>query len=229
MDRDFVGVYSRKDASGEKTYYFAWSTGELYSLQALNPFFQPAAQTLKTIDADTFAAMFVHEPDIQKYPKGEAHRMLTKGKAASSKDAVEDTLRELFRKALVRIKRTGSVQSSLPILKNLLEVQEGITQKHKHMFSEFGIEMRKNKCYAEAMAFAQRTLVLSENDDHAHFNVARVLIDMGDYDEAEQHLLTAQYINPDSRIYKKALQYISLLRLQNDDLRADSAPIKLEL
>ncbi len=222
-------MYSRKDALGEKVYYFAWSIGELYSLQVLNAFFQPAAEVSKTIDADTFAAMFVHEPGIQKYPKGEAHRILTEGKKASSKDAVEGTLRELFRKALVRIKRTGSVESSLPIIRNLLEVQEGITEKHKHMFSEFGVELRKNKCYPEAMAFAQRTLVLSQNDDHAHFNVARILIDMGDYDEAEQHLLTAQYINPDSRIYKKSLQYISLLRLQNDDLKANTSPIKLEM
>ncbi len=216
MDKDFIGVFSRTDSMGEKTYYFVWTMGELYSVQKLNSAFQPAG-ILKTIDSTSFTSMFVHEPHVQKYPKGEAHRFLSAGKKVAQEDEVEENLRELFRKAMVRIKRTGSTESALPIIQNLLEVQEGITEKHKHMFNDFGIEMRKKKCYSEAIAFAQRTLVLTHNDDHAHFNVARILIEMGDYDEAEQHILTAQYINPDSRIYKKTLQYISLLRLQNDE------------
>ncbi len=216
MDKEFVGVFSRKDTTGAKTYYFVWAAGELYSIQMLNKQFQ-AVDMLKTIDMATLTANYVREPHIKKYPKNEAQRLLSKGKSPSAEE-VEGTLRELFRKALVRIKRTDSIESALPILKNLLEVQEGITEKHKHMFNDFGIEMRKRKFYTEAVGFAQRTLFLSRNDDHAHFNVARILIEMGEYDEAEQHILTAQYINPDSRIYKKTLQYISLLRLQKEDL-----------
>ncbi len=217
MDKEFVGVFSRTDATGKKTYYFVWAAGSVYSIQMLNGQFQ-AVDMLKTVDAATLTTKFTHEPHIKKYPKTEAHRLLTTQSTRASTEDVESTLRELFRKALVRIKRTNSVETALPLFKNLLEIQEGITDKHKHMFNDFGIELRKRKCYPEAVAFAQRTLMLSPNDDHAHFNVARILIEMGDYDEAEQHILSAQYINPDSRIYKKTLQYIAVLRLQKEDL-----------
>ncbi len=226
MNKEFIGVYSRKDAVGAKTYYFVWVAGDLYSVQKLNTFFQ-AIDILKTIDAATFHAMFTPEPSIKKFPTIEAQKVAEKVVEkeplfVASPEDVEASLRELFRKAMVRIKRSGSVATATPILDNLLEVEEGITTHHRHMFSDFGTEMRKKKSYKYAVGFTQRALILSSNDDHAHFNMARVLIEMGDFDGAEQHVLTAQFINPDSRIYKKTLRYIALLRMQKQHM--DTAP-----
>ncbi len=215
LDKDFLGVYSRRDKAGTKTFYFAWQSQDLFAIQKLNAFFQ-AIEVRKTIDGASFASMFTHEPNIKKLPKSEDKYTQPKQRKIISAREVEMSLRELFRKATVRIKRSGSEEEATPILNNLLQVEEGITPKHKHMFRDFGAEMRKQKCYNHAKAFSERTLALSHNDDHAHFNLARVLIDMGEYDEAEQHILTAQYLNPDSRIYKRTLHHISVLRMQKE-------------
>ncbi len=220
MEKEFVGVYSRTDKQKVKSYYFVWSADDLFSVQKLNAFFQPA-EMIKTIDKESFHALFVHEPSINKYPKGKADFVPEKKKELLSSHKVEESLRELFRKALVRMRRENSLESAMPILDNLTTVEEGITPKHRHMFNDFGIEMRKKKDYPHALAFCKRTLALTNNDDHAHFNVARVLIEMGDYDEAEQHLLTAQFLNPDSRIYKKALEHVAMLRLQKEEMVID--------
>ncbi len=224
MDKEFIGVYSRKDKVGTKTYYFVWTVRELYSVQKLNAFFQ-AMDILKTIDAASFHRMFTPEPSIKKFPSVEAQKVAVREPIISSPEDVEASLRELFRKAMVRIKRSGSVETAAPILDNLLEVEEGITPHHRFMFSDFGSEMRKKKSYKYAVGFSQRAINLSDKDDHAHFNMARVLIDMGDFDGAEQHVLTAQFINPDSRIYKKTLRYIALLRMQKQHMDASPPSI----
>ncbi len=216
MDKDFAGVFSRTNALKTKTYYFVWISGNTFSVQRLNAFFQPTG-ILEKVNSFTFKRNFVHEPTIKKHPKGLVSGAAQKksGRQASS-DNVESYLRDLFRKASLRLGREHSKESALPILENLIEVEEGITKEHRHMFNDFGIEMRKNKMHRHALAFCKRTLALTESDDHAHFNAARILIEMGSYDEAEQHILTAQFLNPDSRIYKKTLEHIAMLRLQDE-------------
>ncbi len=217
MEKEFVGVYSRSDKQRVKTYYFVWSDDNLFSVQKLNAFYEPVEE-VKAIDKDSFKSLFAFESKIKKYPKLKAGFEQSPTSEIISTHKVEESLRELFRKALVRMRRKSSSASAHPILDNLVHVEEGISYEHRHMFNEFGIEMRKNKDYPHALAFCKRTLALTQNDDHAHFNAARVLIEMGEYDEAEQHLLTAQFLNPDSRIYKKALQHIALLRIQQAEI-----------
>ncbi len=219
MDKkDFVGVFSRKNLQGVKHYYFVWIEGDIFSVQKLNDFFQPT-EMLRHVDGPSFKASFTHEPSIKKHPKGFTPlEEKIQDTPAASADQVENYMRDLFRKATLRLSRDTTRDSALPILENLLEVEEGITKEHKHMFNDFGIEMRKSKMHNHALAFCKRTLNLSKNDDHAHFNAARILIEMGEYDEAEQHILTAQYLNPDSRIYKKTLEHIAMLRLQREEM-----------
>ncbi len=219
MDKkDFVGVFSRKNSQGVKHYYFVWVQGDIFSVQKLNDFFQPT-EMLRHVDSQSFKAYYVHEPSIKKHPRGFTPAAEKKDSVAPVSDEnVETYMRDLFKKATSRLNHEETRSSALPILENLLEVEEGITKEHKHMFNDFGIEMRKSKMHNHALAFCKRTISLSKNDDHAHFNAARILIEMGEYDEAEQHVLTAQYLNPDSRIYKKTLEYITLLRVQREEM-----------
>ncbi len=215
MDRDFIGVYSRV-VQGMKTYFYVWQKGDMYSVQRLDKQFN-ATDILKTLDEKNFKNLFVHEPNIRQRPGArkvlnveETLENLPKG------GKVEDVLREHFRKALLRLRRADSKASGLASIQTLLEVEEGITPEHKHLFMEFGVNMRKNQYYDEALAFCKRSLSLAPQDDHAHFNAARILMDMGRYDEAEQHLLTAQDIN-NNVIYRKALAHIERIRLQPMD------------
>ncbi len=224
MDRKFLGVYSRSTATGYKTFYFVWTKNNLYSVQKLDKAFNPI-DLLKTIDAMSFQSMFVHEPDMKQIPsakKGVAPK--TKIEDILTPENVENTMRDQFKKTMRRLRKDGISESTLLSLRNLVQVEEGIVPEHKHMFADFGTQLRKGQHLEEALAFCKRTLTLSPTDDHAHFNAARVLMDMGNYDDAEQHLLTAQIINPKSSCHSKALKHLAFLRIiegETDEERFD--------
>ncbi len=213
MDKKFLGVYSRSTPNGVKTYYFAWTKNNLYSVQKLDRAFNPV-DLLRTIDGMSFQSMFTFEPGMKQIPsarRGVSSK--TRLEEILNPENIESTMREQFRKAMVRMRRQNAQESAVLALKNLAEVEEGIVPEHKHMFSDFGAQLRKGNHLEEALAFCKRTLTLSPTDDHAHFNAARVLMDMGNYDDAEQHLLTAQIINPENNVHDKALKHIEYLRV----------------
>ncbi len=217
MDKKFLGVYSRTMSSGSKVYFFVWTKNNLYSVQKLDKAFNPI-DLLKTIDAMSFKSLFKHEPGMKQNPSAK-RGILPKEKPASllTPQSVEQSMREQFKKTLRRMRREGLNEAAVLSLKNLVQVEEGIVPEHKHMFSEFGTQLRKSQHLEEALQFCKRTLSLSPTDDHAHFNAARVLMDMGNYDDAEQHLLTAQIINPESNVHGKALKHIAFLRILDDE------------
>ncbi len=217
MDKKFLGVYSRSTPSGFKTYYFVWTKNNLFSVQKLDRSFNPV-DLLRTIDAISFRSMFTFEPNMKQIPSAR------KGVAAKTTfedilkpENVENTMREQFRKAMLRMRRKNAQEGAMLSLKNLAEVEEGIAQEHKHMFADFGMQLRRNNHLEEALAFCKRTLSLSPTDDHAHFNAARVLMEMGNYDDAEQHLLTAQIIAPENNIHAKALKHVEFLRILSNE------------
>lgn len=120
----------------------------------------------------------------------------------------EDYLRGFFEKALKRSKRTGERTAAIEALKTVAEVEEGIVPAHKHMFADFGTSLRQNALLELALGCCKRVLELAPEDDHAHFNAARVLFDMNDLDGAEQHLLTAQSLDASEPVYAKMLDFI---------------------
>lgn len=120
----------------------------------------------------------------------------------------ENYLRGFFGKALKRIKFPQERTAAINSLKTVAEVEEGIVPEHKFMFADFGVALRKNDLLELALACGKRVLALAPEDDHAHFNIARILFEMSQLEDAEQHLLTAQSMNPAETIYGKMLDYI---------------------
>ncbi len=213
MDKKFLGVYSRRANDGSKTLYFVWTKNNLYSVQKLDKAFNPI-DLLRTIDSMSFKSMFTHEPGLKQIPsakKGAAPR--THLDDILSPENIENTMRSQFQKTLSRVKREGLNEMTALSLQTLAQVEEGIVPEHKHMFAEFSTQLRKGQHLEQALAFCKRTISLSPTDDHAHFNAARVLMDMGNFDDAEQHLLTAHVINPRNKVHDKALKHIAFLRV----------------
>ena len=122
---------------------------------------------------------------------------------------VEISLRESFRKALLRLKRPRERQAAITALEQLASATENISPAHKHMFRDFGAKLRKNAMPDLALCFGKRVLELSPEDDHAHFNLARILCAMGAYDEAAEHVRTAMRLDAREAVYPRMLAHIS--------------------
>lgn len=231
QDSSYLGVYSTlaPNATGQmqKRMHFVWSdeSGKFH-VQALDGAFQPVG-IQKLIGPVEFKKNYTHEPGVMAVPVSSgkpwlggppkqsvpsANKLQLPGLAPDSKEPeakqTEDYLRDFFGKALKRARFARERNAALSSLKTLVEVEEGIVPEHKFMFTDFGIALRKNAQLELALACCKRVLDLSPEDDHAHFNTARILFEMNQLDDAEQHLLTAQSINGGETVYQKMLDYI---------------------
>jgi len=135
--------------------------------------------------------------------------------AARKAKAVESQLRETFRQTLLRLKRPRERQAALLALEQMANATEGITSSHKHMFRDFGVRLRQNSQPDLALRFTRKAVELAPEDDHAHFNLARILCSLGMYDEAAAHISTALSMAGDEPLYFKLLTHIRELKQKN--------------
>lgn len=96
----------------------------------------------------------------------------------------------------------------------MVGVSEGIVVAHKHMFTDFGMDLRKSQLNDLALTSFRRALELSPDDSHALFNVGRALYELGKYREADEYLDRALNLEPDlacARRLKKKFAPASVL------------------
>ncbi|KHK02838.1 tetratricopeptide repeat protein [Desulfovibrio sp. TomC] len=86
---------------------------------------------------------------------------------------------------------------------------DALFQEHeRHLFNEFGISLRKEKHFAEAVSFYGKALEHNNTDEHLHFNIARALAESGHIDTARSHLETALALRPDFETARRFLDYL---------------------
>jgi len=232
----YLGVYSQPLAKADgsrKAFFFVWELAEAgYAIQQLDSAFQPRAEA-RRVSAARFAAHFRAEPSIlampmsmldvpvlADFPESPAPAVPT-SKAPELDDGLlsrldnarrakqtEITLRENFRKALLRLKRPRERQAAITVLEQLAATTENISPVHKHMFRDFGAKLRKPAMPNLALLFGRRVLELAPEDDHAHFNLARILCALDAYDEAAEHIHTAMRLDSREALYPRMLAHI---------------------
>lgn len=128
-------------------------------------------------------------------------------RSIESAAALDRDLREEFSTALAKLQR-GDKASAVNALERLAGRREGIVPAHKHMFTDFAVNLRKSRMHAVAFKFYQRALELSPEDSNAYFNMARIMFDLGDYEGTEKHLQQALNLDVDFIEAKRFLDYL---------------------
>lgn len=113
-----------------------------------------------------------------------------------SPEELDKAIRGEFAMSMMRFRR-GNKEGALQDFERLLAVEDGIVPVHKHMFTDFGIDLRKSKLYTLASRCFQRAVTLSPDDTHAIFNLARIYYEMGQYGKASRYLDAALEKEPD--------------------------------
>ena len=117
---------------------------------------------------------------------------------------------------------TRERKAALLALEQLAHTKEGITPSHKHMFRDFGVRLRQNSQPDLALLFTRKAVELAPEDDHAHFNLARILCSLGMYDEAAAHVATALSVSSEEPLYFKLLEHIRELKQARSAAKAAS-------
>jgi len=209
-----VGTGTTQRKTIQKTY---WDAEELedgqISIQPLNVNYVPSGPK-RNIERDDFLSKFNPEPEFYVstvYPaikemdgaivRGEKHR--ERGAAYSAEFEYqqamaidEENVRANFGLGLTYLDRGDQVKAN-DIFERLVDLEAAFEVEHKHLFNDFGINMRKNKMYEQALQYYLRAEELVKNDEHLFHNIARCYFEKGNVEGCKKYLIKSLEINPD--------------------------------
>ncbi len=218
-----TGTTTRKTV--KKTFWYVNEIeGDLVEIQPLNVNFIPSGSKKRIARAD-FLDKFSPEPEFyisNVYPKmkeldetivkGEHHR--EKGESFSAEmefgsalNIDEENIRANFGLGLTYMDR-GEDKKANDIFNRLVKLDAAFEPEHKHLFNEFGINLRKNKMFDQSTDYYQRAMELVQDDENLHYNIARVYFEKQDYKKCVMHLNEALKLNPELEEARKFIQYL---------------------
>ncbi|WP_461834715.1 tetratricopeptide repeat protein [Desulfothermus sp.] len=213
IKRGKIGAGHTQKKSSHNLLFFAeeQEDGNI-SLQPINKNFVPSGPK-SFISKEEFLQNFIPEPDIymnKVYPairelqktiaRGERYRRNKKYYSAEYefKNALridEENIRATFGLGLTYLDR-GDKEKAKLVFKRIYNLNAAFEREHKHLFNEFGIKMRKNKMYKEALKYYLKAYRLEKWDEHLFFNIARVLFELDKYKQALKFVNKGLVINP---------------------------------
>ncbi|WP_165078155.1 MULTISPECIES: tetratricopeptide repeat protein [unclassified Desulfovibrio] len=230
-ERPNAGAEAR-GRSGRRPRFFVWELSPAdYAIQELDGALEPNSR-VRLISAGRLQSGYQLEPSILVAPItlpdiANAERVPETPETAAPRKAAElndDTLRELeiarrakqiendlrgsFRKAIRGLSRPREREAALEALAQIAETIDGIVPAHKHMFRDFGVTLRKKDLPEIALRCGLRVLELSPDDDHGHFNLARILCALGVWDKAAAHVERAMRLDGAEPVYPRLLAHI---------------------
>ncbi len=213
-----VGFGVTKNTALSETYWFVkeLENGK-FSVQSLDMDFKCQGQPFE-IGREKLFEDYHLEPDLsyrllsQPLLVGDHYRATAKYAKAEQeylkiKRIDEDNIRANFGLGLVYLSLDKTDKATY-IFDRLVRLEEAFEPRHKHLFNEFGISLRKKRLFEEALKYYFRARELSPDDDHLLLNIARVYYEQGRLKEAEATAREALKLNPELGEARRLLEYI---------------------
>lgn len=209
-----VGTGTTQRRTIQKTFWFVEEQEpDSIEVQPLNKNYVPSGPK-RTIAREDFISKFNPEPEFYVstvYPKmmelnetivrGEQHRDRGAHYSAefefkSATKVDEENVRANFGLGLTYLEH-GETTKANDIFERLVNLDAAFETQHKHLFNDFGINLRKNKMLDQAVDYYEKAEQLVENDEHLFHNIARVYFDKGDRGKCVDYLKKCMTVNPD--------------------------------
>ena len=221
-----TGTTTRKTV--QKTFWFVEQHGSEIECQPLNTNYVPSGPKRK-ISMEDLINKFSPEPEFYMnsvYPKmqelqysvrqGDRYRESGETFAAEYEysralKVDEDNVRANFGIGLTYLER-GDANKAQDIFERLVKLDAAFEPQHKHLFNEFGINLRKNKMLSESREYYARALQLSPKDENLNMNMARVLLESKDLEGCVDYLLEALRLAPR---HEQSLKFMNWLIQKN--------------
>ena len=206
-----TGTTTRKTIQKSLWFCTEQPGGEI-EVQPLNTNYVPSGPK-KRLTLDQFLTTFSPEPEVYMtavFPKmrelnktiARADRHRANGESFSAEmeygnalKVDEENVRANFGLGLTYLTR-GESDKAENIFGRLVKLEAAFEEEHKHLFNEFGINLRKSGMLEQAAVYYGRALELSRNDANLFYNMARVFLEKKDIPQAVDNLLQSLSLNP---------------------------------
>ncbi len=122
-------------------------------------------------------------------------------------DVDEGNVRANFGLGLTFMER-GEPEKSVDLFERIVGLEAAFQPEHKHLFNEFGINLRKSKLLDQAVEYYGRALEMTTDDENLYYNIARAYFERGDREDCIANLEKALELNPSFEEAKMFLEYI---------------------
>lgn len=221
-----VGTGTTTRRTIQKMYWFVEEdASHTLEIQPLNKNYIPSGPK-RVIPLEELLEKFSPEPEFYMstvYPrmrelnmviqKGEHHR--EKGEIFSAElefgqalAVDEENIRANFGLGLTYLDR-GESNKADDIFQRLVHLDATYDKEHKHLFNEFGMNLRKNKMLDQALSYYQRAEELAAGDDNLMFNIARAFFDKKQYDKTAEYLQKAVGLNAANAEARRFLTFLA--------------------
>lgn len=225
VDKVGTGTTTRKTVS--KTFWYVEERDDgVVEMQPINVNNVPAGNKTE-ISKEDLIAKFNPEPEYYQekvFPKikelnaslKRAEEQRKQGSMYSAEfeykqalDVDEDNVRANFGLGLTYMER-GEPDKANDMFHRLVGLEAAFTPEHKHLFNEFGINLRKSNLFDQAIEYYAKAIETADyEDENLHYNIARAYFGKGEKDDCMEHLNKATQINPDFEEARKFLDYLT--------------------
>lgn len=235
-----TGTTTRKTV--QKSFWFVdQSPDGKIECQPLNANYVPSGPK-RTITLEDLIDKFAPEPEYylnSVYPKmqelqrtiGNADEHREKGETFAAEfeyetalKVDEDNVKANFGIGLTYLQR-GEAGKAEDIFQRLVNLDAAFEAEHKHLFNDFGINLRKNKLFDQAVTYYGRALELTQHDENLYMNMARALLETKDMEGCTKHLLKALELVPTHENALKFLQWMQARNLVPSSLTAEVSAV----
>ena len=220
-----VGHGATKKKTSRQIMYFAEELSEgNVTLRVLNENFVPSGEG-REIPREELLTKFLPEPEVyiartvpamqeleKRVKKGDRHRQQKELFTAEFefKQALridEDHVRATFGLGLTFLDR-GEASKAGVVFKKLVKMDAAFEEKHKHLLNEFGIKLRKNLLYEEALEYYSKAYTVCRTDEHLLYNMARAFYEKRETGKAKHYLSKALELKRD---FAEANEFMDIL------------------
>ncbi len=106
----------------------------------------------------------------------------------------------------------GDKDKAREVFERVIKLDTAFENENKHLFNEFGINLRKAGMFSESLAYYEKGIEHDQADEHLQYNAARAAYELKDFDRAAGHLQAALKIRPD---FQEAVQFLDFLKKKN--------------
>jgi tetratricopeptide (TPR) repeat protein len=118
-----------------------------------------------------------------------------------------DHIRATFGLGLTYLDKGNTTKAGI-VFKKLIKMDATYQPKHKHLFNEFGIKLRKGGLLDKALEYYSKGYNMCRDDENLLYNMARVLFHRGDKGKARHYLNKALELRRD---FPEANEFIEFL------------------
>ncbi|WP_051249812.1 tetratricopeptide repeat protein [Maridesulfovibrio zosterae] len=214
MQTMVIGTGTTKKRTKQTTYWYAEEQDNgVLKVQPINDNFVPSGPKM-AVEMEMFLDSYNPEPELyaekvlpqmlelnKTISLGESHRQKGEGYSAENEftKAINiDSLsvRANFGLGLTYLDR-GEISRADDIFRRLVCINATYEKKHKHLFNDFGISLRKNGMHSQALEYYRKAENFNVEDENLCLNIARVFYEMGKLKECLEYLKKSLHLNKD--------------------------------